>query len=363
MYVHWEFIRARLQFLAEALDEYYDVSVFYKKPYKKRRLDRRQSASQLRLNELFKLPFGSYWSAISKINTHLIRSQLKKDINQFDIIWLTLPELYPLVAGIIPDNAKLIYDCMDDVLEFPKIKSNKKLSAEIKKLEKELILKSDLVFVSSDNLKNKLLERYKTYDKKIFVVNNAIFIDQNEKPEQLSEDIIDSFQKAKFKITYIGTISEWFDFKLILESLKKFKEITYFLFGPTEIKIPKHKRIIHYRPVEHKYIFEIMKNADLLIMPFKLNELIFSVDPVKLYEYIYSGQPCAAIEYGETLKFKDYIYLYKNKEEYYEILGKLVNHNLSPKKSRQESRLFAENNTWKQRAEFITQKINSLYHE
>jgi len=360
IHVPWKWVKQRPHFLAEYLSNYYDIDVYFKKQYQKRGLVKNQPPGDLRIHELFKLPFERFSSIILKVNFYIVRFQLKKIINQFDIVWVTEPGLYHLVSGILPNNVKLIYDCMDDALESPKVKLNKKLAHQLFYLEKELLDKSDIIFSSSDYLKAKLLERYRVNDKKIFVVNNAVFIDQNEnfKKDNLSEDIINQFQKAKFKITYIGAISEWFDFELILESLNKFKEITYLLFGPDFIEIPKHKRIIHFGSIEHEYIYQIMENSDLLIMPFKLNELILSVNPVKLYEYIYSGKPCAAVEYGESLKFKDYVYLYKNKKEYFKILEKLVNQKLSPKKSGEECKFFAENNTWEKRAKFMAKIID-----
>ena len=46
------------------------------------------------------------------------------------------------------------------------------------------------------------------------------------------------------------------------------------------------------------------------MMPFILNELIESVDPVKLYEYINFEKNIICIKYDEILRFKDFVYFY-----------------------------------------------------
>ncbi len=46
-----------------------------------------------------------------------------------------------------------------------------------------------------------------------------------------------------------------------------------------------------YGPIDDDKLYKNVQNFDCLIMPFKLNKLIFSVDPVKLYEYINYNKP------------------------------------------------------------------------
>ena len=105
--------------------------------------------------------------------------------------------------------------------------------------------------------------------------------------------------------------SEWLNIPLLIEALNLYNELTIYLVGPCDIKIPKHERLIIVGPVNHSLVFEFMKNADVLIMPFVVNELIKAVNPVKLYEYIYSCKPVISVYYAETEPFEPYIYLYQ----------------------------------------------------
>lgn len=360
MHVHWGWIKQRPHFIAEYLSNYYDVDVFYEKSYRKKRLLQNKIPITLRVKELFKLPFGRY-SCITNLNSIITKFQLRKIIKEYDLIWFTYPNMFKTIEEILPERAKVIYDCMDNILELPSIKSKPNLRETIFSTEEKLIKRSDVVFTSSDYLKQNLIKRYKT-KKEIFVVNNAISLDNKMDTSynlnsKLLLHIENKFKKAKFKLTYIGTISEWIDMELILESLEKFKDITYMFFGPSEVNLPKYNRILYFGPIEHKYIFNVMKESDALIMPFKINELILSVNPAKLYEYVYSCKPCIAVEYAETLRFKDYIYLYKSKDEYFDILRNLANSNLPIKKSHKDCEKFVESNSWEKRVENVVNII------
>ena len=108
--------------------------------------------------------------------------------------------------------------------------------------------------------------------------------------------------------------------------------------------------------VPHDMVFAVMEHSDALIMPFVLNELILSVNPVKLYEYIYSSKPCLAPRYGESEAFGDYVYLYESKEECCRTINELIN-GKGAKHSKDENITFALSNTWKERVEQIEKII------
>ena len=92
-------------------------------------------------------------------------------------------------------------------------------------------------------------------------------------------------------------------------------------------------------------------------MPFKVNELIRSVNPVKLYEYIYMGKHIVAPEYGETLKFAQYVHLYKSKKDFFTIIDNIFTiKELDPNRVK-SMRLFAENNTWSNRYKIIRKNL------
>ena len=362
MGVPWGFIKQRNHFIAEYLNEDFKVTALTEKVWRDKGFVKNTINNGLKIRELCCLPLSRY-KPINFLTNQIKKLQLKKYIKNQDIIWIIDPRSFKLVHDIIQPDQKLIYDCMDDQLEFPYVKKDQKIFKEFYQWEKLLVNKADVVFSSSSFLKNKLISRY-NLNREINIINNAVHLDQNtnhnNKSKQLISKIQDKTKKYSHKISYIGNISEWMNFDLILESLDNHQDIAYLFFGPSEVKIPEHERIFHFGSIEHQLIFDVMEASDVLIMPFKLDELIKSVNPVKLYEYIYSGKPIIALKYDETLKFNDYVYLYENNEEFLNYIEKLVSGNLLSKKCVEKCISFAKENTWDNRVKSIANILKNL---
>lgn len=357
MHVHWSWIKQRPHFIAECLADEYDVTVCYQKSYRSRLLTLGILESKIRFKELFILPFSRF-KLIAAINHWLICRQLSEQLNNYDIIWLTHPGMYGSIMYKIPVYAHVVYDCMDDALEFPCVISNTSTRQQLASIEKHLMTRCNTVFTTAHHLKNKLIERYGN-DKMVHVINNAINVYNNEDELELSPELLKLFSSIEVKtIIYIGTISEWFDFDLIQKSVEQFKNIAYVLIGPTDVVIPQHEHIIYHPPVEHKKIQKILKLADALVMPFLINELVLSVNPVKVYEYIYSAKPAIVIKYKETEKFSDFVHLYKSEQEYFNLIEQVTTGKLFIKSNSEDYLFYARQNTWTSRVSEICKLLN-----
>lgn len=355
--IAWSWIKQRPQFMAESLQQFYDVNVFVKKEYKKETV--RCNNTDIFIQEMFRLPFNRF-CFIRKINELLLCKELNKNIYGYDIVYFT-------DSSYIKENIKKIndqiwvYDCMDDIAEFPNVKENKRLRDQLIEREGSLIKKCDLVSFTSKFLMYKVLERNKlTYNDKYVVINNAVSDDLIKENYIISEEKINHKLDNNINVTYIGTISEWFDFDLLINCLNKYDNVSFNLYGPTDVKIPKHANIIWHGPIEYKQIKTVMSLADALMMPFKLNELVKAVNPVKLYEYIMMNKPVISIGYDETEKFGEYIYRYYSQEEFNSLIFKLLNKKLFVKKKHSEITNFILDNTWKQRAKMIKRFIDKI---
>lgn len=364
MHVPWGWIKQRPHFLAELLSQDYNVEVFYKKSFNvssKNLLNKREdNYENLSINRFLIFPFNRFpiLRNLEFLNTFFIRYQLPK-ISVYDYVWITSPLLYSIVKPLLK-KSKIIYDCMDDAAEFPLAKRNVKLCSHILKSEAELLKDADIVFCSSDYLKAKILDRAHS-NRKVTVVNNAISlpnVDNKYLCNEVNDEILSKIEKLSYPLLYIGTISEWFDFNMMLLILDKFPEINLVLIGPSDCMIPSHPRIHHLGTVERKYIYTIMDAAWALIMPFVVDELIRSVNPVKMYEYIYMRKNIIAPFYSEMKKFSSYAYLYKTESELELIISNLLTNKQGVTESAgKEMQIFAENNTWDSRYNQIKKEL------
>ena len=365
MHVPWGWIKQRPHFFAEYLAKDLIVDVYYKKAKlvsKKNQLTLQQENSTLSINGFRQIAFdkipGIKHLKLNFLNDFLLYWQLP-DFKQYDYVWFTCPSIYPLFKNRLSACNKVIYDCMDDVVEFPFCKNNLFLKKRMIIAERELMERADKIFCSSNYLKDKITSRVKL-DKEVIELNNAIELPQVLLGTSLPNSVISSLtllEKYPHSLLYVGTISEWFDFELLLDALNKYEKLHLMLVGPSDIAVPMHPKIHYLGTVERTYIFLLMKKAWCLTMPFKVNELIRSVNPVKLYEYIYMGKHIVAPEYGETLKFAQYVHLYKSKKDFFTIIDNIFTiKELDPNRVK-SMRLFAENNTWSNRYKIIRKNL------
>ena len=346
IHIPWGWAKQRPQFLAEQLAKKYNLDVYYKQPL----TISNQSKETTTVNKyrLLLLPFQAKFKFIRLVNILITKFYLNKKFYNYTHIWLTSPELLPYLPKLKPHQI-LIYDCMDDMLAFPKISSNLKLYNFYYDNEKILINNADLILCTSLYLKNVIQNRYST-NKDIFVINNALsnnFFNTNKEP--FKKYFSDQF----VNIVYLGTIAYWMDWELILNSLEDNNKICYHFFGPCEVEIIKHERILYHGTVSHKDVNNILISSDILVMPFIINELILSVNPVKLYEYIYSGKPVISISYSESKYFEQFVYLYNNQDEYKNLVNLYLNNDLPAKSNQKLSIEFCLNNTWEERVKII----------
>lgn len=362
-HVPWGWIKQRPQFIAEHLTEYVDTNLLELRSliprfYKKVNLNyNKPSNITLKKVTAYRLPmYDPMYKMQSRFLDFLNNILLTLSIRfkSYKYVWVTSVVAFYKFKDIIPKRSVLIFDCMDDELEFPSISSNDNFKEVYKQTEKELLTRANYVVCSSQNLKNVLLNRNNT-SRDIIVMNNASSY-PNKDDHNFS--LRDNFKlnSDKVHIVYIGTISEWFDFSSILYLLDERVNTELVLVGPKETNIPIHPRIKWLGTCYHEEIWGIMKRSSVLIMPFKLNPLIESVNPVKLYEYIWSNKPVIATRYKESEKFNDYVFLFSNKEELLYIYDKVCQDGFRAKATIEDNHKFIKTNTW----EFRIKELSNI---
>lgn len=355
-HVPWNWIKQRPQFIAENLSQSVELSYCQGKSLKSiiRKNKHDETFNSIRKIGYFRVP--KYNPIISKsykildfVNFIFLRIAIK--FHEYDYVWVTSIESYHRIVNLLPKQTKLIYDCMDDELEFPQVCNNKRAREILASYEKLLISRANYIICSAENLKQQIIKRTST-DKEIFVINNATVFPSLEQNFEYREQF--TLNKGRHSMLYIGTIAKWFDFESVLSLLQADLELICYLIGPVETKLPTHDRIVHLGKCIHSEIWGIMRQADILIMPFLLNPLIESVNPVKLYEYIWAEKPIIATRYGESLKFDDYCFLYSSKEELLRIYSEIKEGGFLPKqKSSIKIGQFIDKNTWDSRCKDI----------
>lgn len=347
MFCDWNWVKQRPHYLAEELSHNNDVTVFYPFLWWSKTNSSNEFLKQIKYIKMFCIPkFRTnkmIKNFVNYINRLRIAYYVKK--NQYDVIWVSHPDQFSLIKNL--DN--IVYDCMDNYSE---LEISDKRRQEVGYYEKEIINKSKYVFTSSNWLKNKIIREYGVHYDNVCLIRNAF--------NGVNMPVEPSSHNSVLKLCYFGTISEWFDWEIISESLKRFDKIEYHLYGPiASSKVLTDSCVFYHGIVNHDSLYEHVSPYDVLIMPFKVNQLIEAVDPVKLYEYINFNKNILTVYYDEINRFEDYVYFYRTVDEYCFAINQLLENN-SIKYTYDSRNLLLNENTWRQRAECIQQVLKNI---
>lgn len=348
-HIDWKWIKQRPQFVADELKKYFEVYVLYMFQNRNRKSLQKRSAGKENVFPIFTIPLAGRFAFTHKINIKFMSAQLSRHIRRFkgDYVYIT----HPLVSEFLPESfgGKIIYDCMDDHVAL----CVKGTEERVQKLEEALIKKADFVLVSSENLRDKLVKRYGDEQKaKMSIIRNGY------NGEILSTVSQKSKGNGTFTLSYIGTIGKWFNFDFIKRSLEDFPTLRYKIIGPLDAEAPTHEKIEYTGTIEHHRLYDAIKDTDALMMPFVVNEIVESVDPVKLYEYINYNMNILCVRYKEVERFEPFVHFYTDYESYKAQIEKMMADNTLKYDEKQRETFLAES-SWSARAETIESIIHN----
>lgn len=335
IHINWYWIFQRPQILALLLQKDFKVTVYNKQVLFKKKVVS-DNEKPLDIHNLWQLPKEDWSFIIKLINKFIIKLQMLKS-KHYDAIWICHPSLYQYIPSDY--KGKIIYDCMDNHVALA-IDSEKEF---FRNEEAKLVERADLIFASSNSLKETIPG-----------LSNALLIRNGFVSKHIYELALPII-KSKYSITYIGTVDSWFDYDLMNKSSEILSNIKYDIIGPVRYYNANTsvENINYVGVVKHQDLYSKIKNTDALIMPFIVNDIILSVDPVKLYEYISFGKCIISVWYPEIDRFSPFVYFYRDHDEYISLVKKLSEIGFKPKYSREEQLAFLQDNSWESRYSLI----------
>lgn len=348
MGIDWNWIFQRPQIIEQHLEQTNEVTVVFPRSILKL-FRKKESDYPRRYKVLWTLPFQEKIKIIGKIS-RLLNRHIFHNVCEYETIVIG----FPLYYRYIPRSycGTLIYDCMDNHEALYRYRRG---VPELVLQEKDLIAHSSLVLVSSMHLLKKIRQYPIDAMPQITLIRNGV-----KEPDSLPPIARPVF-KTSHEIGYIGTIAEWFDKELILESLRLIDGIEYHLIGPVTIELPgNERRLITEGTVCHEQLYDVVKSYSCLVMPFLVNETVICVDPVKLYEYIAMGKCIISVFYPEIERFQDFVYFYHSKQEYMHLLKELKRQGFPPKYNAQQRQKFLKENSWAARFAIWDKAVSNI---
>ena len=234
-------------------------------------------------------------------NRSLLRRALRRWMRAVNfhnpIVWTFLPT--PLARAIMRDldPAVTIYYCIDDLA------SSSRAARKIVTAERQIFKEADLVFVTSE----KLRERAARYTDRVHVFPFAVNYEAFERV-RVAQDGVPPDLKALPRpvIGYVGGLHQWVDQPLIGTVADAFPDASIVLVGPKQVDVSELERHanIHFlgaRP--HAQLPGYIKGFDAALIPYALSEYTTHVYPTKLNEYLAMGVPVVATDLVEIRRF------------------------------------------------------------
>lgn len=235
-------------------------------------------------------PVGSYLSALLILGflrpTHVICTHSRH---------------HRLARVLKKAGVNIYYDCMDLNGLFADV-----LSSDSRD-ELELVSSSKAVFCSSEVIVEHIQKLNKGTT--TVVVGNALH------PPSLVKGGRTKEEPSPRTFGYVGAISAWFDFDAILGIVNSMDDVNVILWGPCDVQIPSHERILYRGVLPHDEAVAAMQSCTVLLLPFVINDLVRAVDPVKVYEYIATGRPVLVRDYPQLSHFGDFVNRYSDVPE------------------------------------------------
>ncbi len=213
------------------------------------------------------------------------------------IVWTFLPT--PLALDVIRElNPELtVYYCIDDLA------SSSPAAQRISRTETELFKEADLVFVTSE----KLRQRAARSREQVHLFPFGVDFEKFERVRTSGEPVPDDLKALSYPtVGYLGGLHQWVDQKLLADVARRLPSVSFALVGPAQtdvsaLAVCQNIHLLGARP--HAEVPRYLKGFDVGLVPYRLHDYTAHVYPTKLNEYLAMGMPVVATDLPEIRRF------------------------------------------------------------
>jgi len=258
------------------------------------------------------LPFHKY-AFVRGLNRFLLARFIRRACRKVGftdpLLWIILPHYASLLDSI--RGKGIVYYVVDEYSSLPDVDVEM-----IREMEKRVLEKADVVFVVSEEL----LERKSKLNANTFLSPHGV--DTSHFHKSMDDDTpvpADVRSIRKPVVGFVGLIEKWVDLKLVEYLARARPDLSFVLIGRVVQNITGFRDIpnVHFLGQRgYETIPGYVKHFDVCLIPFELNDVIRSSNPLKLKEYLAAGKPVVSVAIREVEKYKDLAYISNNYEEF-----------------------------------------------
>jgi glycosyltransferase involved in cell wall biosynthesis len=210
-----------------------------------------------------------------------VRRKLKQMGLQQPVLVTTVPNACDYVGCF--NEQKAVYYCVDDFAHWPGHDKD-----YITSLEDELCRKADIFVATSQ----KLYERLQKTGKPTHLLTHGVEVEHFSYLPAEEHPCLKDIPEPR--VGYFGLIDERMDQNLLYEVARELPDVSFVLTGRVETdcsRLQEQKNVYFTGPVTYQELPAVLSGWDVCMLPYKVNELSMSINPLKLKEYLAAGKP------------------------------------------------------------------------
>ena len=184
---------------------------------------------------------------------------------------------------------RVVYRVSDFVSEFPR------QIPERVRLEQEIIRQADVLLLAYETMRDEVIAVRGT-DHGVHVLPNGGKIQLFQRPAPPPPEYRDI---PAPRAIYVGTMSSWFDWELLLGAARLAKDVSFCLLGRGRVPDDLPPNVFYLGSCHHDEVPGYLQHASVGLIPFVDLPRIRRIDrPLKFYEYLASGLPIVSTPHG-----------------------------------------------------------------
>ncbi len=233
------------------------------------------------------------------LNRHLLINQVRLSLNRIRKgvvqLWSFTPDI-AYVLGHLKEE-KVIYYCVDDHAAFTGY--DKK---QVLRDEEELCRKSDLVITTATTLQ----KAKQAWNPNTILVPHGVDFKHFNRAQSEEFPCPDELKDIpKPRLGFFGLIRDWVDVDLLAQVARRREDWNFVLIGDADSSVD----LSRYRDMPNMHFLgrkpycdlpAFCQHFDVGLIPFKVNDLTYAVNPIKLREYLSAGLPVVSTPMPEV---------------------------------------------------------------
>lgn len=279
-----------------------------------------------------------------QVGVRLNRAQVRRPL-----VIVNVPGPISQALAGIAGCVGVVYDCMDDYALFHRKQEL------VQEAEQRLLQVADLVIGSSQALVDRLTCRHP----RVKLVRNGA--DVAHFSRVATDPPPSELKHLSGPIAgFFGTVASWFDNELLARLAAAAPNWQFAIVGPVHLssrQLPMNPNIHWLGPRPYEELPGIGRCFDACLIPFRINEITRSVDPIKIYEYLALGKPVIATPLPELEPLHRWVHIASDAEAFAAALQRLSTRETPGEYSVGAAREIERSHTWDVRWETMVSHI------